>query len=183
MRLLVDRQITDSGMSAPAAILLHNIEDPLRVTPLRALGTRKARGLVLDAVECVKPSGHVAIRLHSLDDCESVPFDLQYFIADEDLHLGRQSAPGANCSAGDLIYGVRFLDCRETFEMLTIFGQRIVDMPQFKVLRTSRAILVSVFGGTTNSSNTLIARSVVDLVRTNTTVTDIESCDTYALDL
>lgn len=184
MKLLVDSRITDRGIPVPAAILVHNIEDPLRYTASLIPRDQAGHGLVFDAASRVRRPEQASIRLHSFDQYEPVPCELKFIMADETLPLKygeRRKTPSNTISTGALIYGVQTLDCRSTFEIITIFGSHITDMSAFRIRRTTHAVLISVFGAA-DPSNTLIAQSLVELMSANTTVTDVEACDTWILD-
>lgn len=180
MQLLVDSTITESGTSAPAAMLVHNIEEPLRRSPLLVPKGMSAHGLVFDAANQISNSTHSIIRFHSFDEYEEVPFSLHFFAADKFFSVTNDEflqVVGSDLSTGELIYGIRVLDCKSVFKVMTIFGTSIIDMPDFRILPSTSSVLVSVFGSD-YFSNDLIAQSVVELLRANTTVTDVEPLET-----
>ena len=180
MQLLVDSTITESGISAPAAVLVHNIEEPLRRSPLLVPKGKSAHGLAFDAANQISNSTHSIIRLHSFDEYEEIPCSLHFITADKFFSVMNDELPqvvGSDLSAGELIYGMRVLDCKAVFKVLTIFGASIIDMPDFRILPSTGSVLISVFGSD-YFSNDLIAQSVVELLRANTTVTNVEPLDT-----
>lgn len=184
LKLLVDGRITTQGTTAPAAVLLRNVEDPLRRCTALVTSNNPARGLVFDAAKIVQDSQSCCIKVYSFDGYDSLICHLEFVAADPTSvpEFGNFVVDkNVNLYPGDRIFGVRTLDCRSAFEIMTIFGRSPVDMPAFSVSDYTNMILVAVFDEQCITNYT-IAESVAQLIRANTTVSGVEPCDTVILD-